>query len=125
MSENVKKAPSIKELAQKYKVGAFFQKYTMVIALVLVVGFFALRTGGKTLFLYGILLNCPEKRTGTSARSLLRIFISAAGHRCSAGPRGREDGTLGREPVFRPVLFNFCCTIFLNYCCAGIEISNR
>ncbi len=50
MSENVKKTPSIKELAQKYKVSAFFQKYTMVIALVLVVGFFALRTGGKTLF---------------------------------------------------------------------------
>ena len=31
MSENVKKAPSFKELAEKYKVGAFFQKYTMVI----------------------------------------------------------------------------------------------
>ena len=50
MSENVKKAPSFKELMQKYKVGEFFQKYTMVIALVAVAAFFAIRTGGKTLF---------------------------------------------------------------------------
>ncbi len=35
---------------KKLNVGAFFQKYTMVIALVAVVAFFALRTGGKTLF---------------------------------------------------------------------------
>ena len=32
------------------RVGAFFQKYTMVLALVLVTAFFAIRTGGKTLF---------------------------------------------------------------------------
>ena len=53
MSENVKKAPSFKqnvtEFMQKYKVGEFFQKYTMVLALVIVIAFFALRTGGKTL----------------------------------------------------------------------------
>ena len=35
---------------QKLNVGAFFQKYTMVIALVVVFAFFAIRTGGKTLF---------------------------------------------------------------------------
>ena len=35
---------------KKLNVSAFFQKYTMVIALVVVVAFFALRTGGKTLF---------------------------------------------------------------------------
>ena len=33
----------------KMSVGAFFQKYTMVIALVLVVIFFAIATGGKSL----------------------------------------------------------------------------
>ena len=36
--------------AKKLNLSAFFQKYTMVIALVLVVAFFAIRTGGKTLF---------------------------------------------------------------------------
>ena len=35
---------------KKLNVSAFFQKYTMVIALVVVVAFFALRTGSKTLF---------------------------------------------------------------------------
>ena len=35
---------------KKLNVGAFFQKYTMVIALVVVFAFFAIRTGGKTLF---------------------------------------------------------------------------
>ena len=35
---------------KKLNVGAFFQKYTMVIALVGVFAFFAIRTGGKTLF---------------------------------------------------------------------------
>ena len=35
---------------KKLNVGAFFQKYTMVIALVIVFAFFAIRTGGKTLF---------------------------------------------------------------------------
>ena len=35
---------------KKLNVSAFFQKYTMVIALVVVVAFFAIRTGGKTLF---------------------------------------------------------------------------
>ena len=35
---------------KKLNVGAFFQKYTMVIALVVVVAFFAWRTDGKTLF---------------------------------------------------------------------------
>ena len=35
---------------KKLNVSAFFQKYTMIIALVVVVAFFAIRTGGKTLF---------------------------------------------------------------------------
>ncbi len=35
---------------KKLNVSAFFQKYTMVIALVVVVAFFAIQTGGKTLF---------------------------------------------------------------------------
>ena len=35
---------------KKLNVGAFFQQYTMVIALVVVFAFFAIRTGGKTLF---------------------------------------------------------------------------
>ena len=34
----------------KMSVSAFFQKYTMIIALVVVTAFFAIRTGGKTLF---------------------------------------------------------------------------
>ena len=35
---------------KKLNVSAFFQKYTMIIALIIVVAFFAIRTGGKTLF---------------------------------------------------------------------------
>ena len=35
---------------KRLNASAFFQKYTMIIALVVVVAFFAIRTGGKTLF---------------------------------------------------------------------------
>ena len=70
MSENVKKAPSFKELMQKYKVGEFFQKYTMVIALVAVAAFFAIRTGGKTLF--------PANINNLIAQNAY-VFVLAAG----------------------------------------------
>jgi hypothetical protein len=55
MSENVKKAPGFKqnmtEFMQKYKVGAFFQKYTMLIALVVVTIVFASWPGKEGLIL--------------------------------------------------------------------------
>ena len=74
MSENVKKAPGFKqnvtEFMQKYRVGEFFQKYTMVLALVVVTAFFALRTGGKTLL--------PANINNLIAQNAY-VFVLAAG----------------------------------------------
>ena len=55
MSEQMKASPSFKqkltEFSEKYKVGAFFQKYTMTIALVVVTLIFALWKGKEGLIL--------------------------------------------------------------------------
>ena len=76
MSENVKKAPGFKdnltEFMQKYKVGAFFQKYTMLIALVVVTIVFASWKGKEGLILL------PPNITGLIAENAY-VFVLAAG----------------------------------------------
>lgn len=91
MSENVKKAPSFKELMQKYKVGEFFQKYTMVIALVLVAAFFAIRTGGKTLF--------PANINNLIAQNAY-VFVLAAGMLLCILTGGNIDLSVGSVVCF-------------------------
>ena len=54
----------------KLNVGAFFQKYTMILALVVVTAFFAIRTGGKTLF--------PANINNLIAQNAY-VFVLAAG----------------------------------------------
>ncbi|MBO2518074.1 MAG: hypothetical protein CW338_12530, partial [Clostridiales bacterium] len=55
MSENMKSSPNFRErlteFSEKYKIGAFFQKYTMTIALVVVTLIFALWNGKEGLIL--------------------------------------------------------------------------
>ena len=91
MSENVKRTPSIKELMQKYKVGEFFQKYTMVIALVAVAAFFAIRTGGKTLF--------PANINNLIAQNAY-VFVLAAGMLLCILTGGNIDLSVGSVVCF-------------------------
>ena len=91
MSENVKKAPSFKELMQKYKVGEFLQKYTMVIALVAVAAFFAIRTGGKTLF--------PANINNLIAQNAY-VFVLAAGMLLCILTGGNIDLSVGSVVCF-------------------------
>ena len=91
MIENVKKTPSFKELMQKYKVGEFFQKYTMVIALVVVTAFFALRTGGKTLF--------PANINNLIAQNAY-VFVLAAGMLLCILTGGNIDLSVGSVVCF-------------------------
>ena len=91
MSENVKKAPSLRELTQKYKVGEFFQKYTMVLALVLVAAFFALRTGGKTLL--------PANINNLIAQNAY-VFVLAAGMLLCILTGGNIDLSVGSVVCF-------------------------
>ena len=91
MSENVKKAPSLRELTQKYKVGEFLQKYTMVLALVLVAAFFALRTGGKTLL--------PANINNLIAQNAY-VFVLAAGMLLCILTGGNIDLSVGSVVCF-------------------------
>ena len=91
MSENVKKAPSLREVTQKYKVGEFFQKYTMVLALVLVAAFFALRTGGKTLL--------PANINNLIAQNAY-VFVLAAGMLLCILTGGNIDLSVGSVVCF-------------------------
>ena len=95
MSENVKKAPSFRKNAtafmQKYKVGEFFQKYTMVLALVLVAAFFALRTGGKTLL--------PANINNLIAQNAY-VFVLAAGMLLCILTGGNIDLSVGSVVCF-------------------------
>ena len=95
MSENVKKAPSFKqkynEFMQKYKVGEFFQKYTMVLALVVVTAFFALRTSGKTLL--------PANINNLIAQNAY-VFVLAAGMLLCILTGGNIDLSVGSVVCF-------------------------
>ena len=57
----------------KAKVLTFIQKYTMIIALVLVTAFFAIRTGGKLLL--------PQNITNIIAQNAY-VFVLATGMLC-------------------------------------------
>ena len=95
MSENVKKAPGFKqrvtEFMQKYRVGEFFQKYTMVIALVVVIAFFALRTSGKTLL--------PANINNLIAQNAY-VFVLAAGMLLCILTGGNIDLSVGSVVCF-------------------------
>ena len=95
MSENVKKAPGFKqnvtEFMQKYRVGEFFQKYTMVLALVVVTAFFALRTGGKTLL--------PANINNLIAQNAY-VFVLAAGMLLCILTGGNIDLSVGSVVCF-------------------------
>ena len=95
MSENVKKAPNFRKNAtafmQKYKAGEFFQKYTMVLALVVVIAFFALRTGGKTLL--------PANINNLIAQNAY-VFVLAAGMLLCILTGGNIDLSVGSVVCF-------------------------
>ena len=76
---------------QKYKVGEFFQKYTMVLALVLVAAFFALRTGGKTLL--------PANINNLIAQNAY-VFVLAAGMLLCILTGGNIDLSVGSVVCF-------------------------
>ena len=73
------------------KVGAFFQKYTMVLALVLVTVFFAWRTGGKTLL--------PANLNNLIAQNGY-VFVLATGMLCCILTGGNIDLSVGSVVCF-------------------------
>ena len=76
---------------QKYKAGEFFQKYTMVLALVVVIAFFALRTGGKTLL--------PANINNLIAQNAY-VFVLAAGMLLCILTGGNIDLSVGSVVCF-------------------------
>ena len=97
MSENVKKAPGFKqnvtEFMQKYKVGAFFQKYTMLLALVVVTIVFATWKGKEGLILL------PPNLTGLIAENAY-VFILATGMLLCILTGGNIDLSVGSVVCF-------------------------
>ncbi len=76
---------------QKYKAGEVFQKYTMVLALVVVIAFFALRTGGKTLL--------PANINNLIAQNAY-VFVLAAGMLLCILTGGNIDLSVGSVVCF-------------------------
>ncbi len=76
---------------KKLNVSAFFQKYTMIIALVVVVAFFAIRTGGKTLF--------PANINNLIAQNAY-VFVLAAGMLLCILTGGNIDLSVGSVVCF-------------------------
>ena len=76
---------------QKYKAGEFFQKYTMVLALVVMIAFFALRTGGKTLL--------PANINNLIAQNAY-VFVLAAGMLLCILTGGNIDLSVGSVVCF-------------------------
>ncbi len=75
----------------KLNVGAFFQKYTMILALVVVTAFFAIRTGGKTLF--------PANINNLIAQNAY-VFVLAAGMLLCILTGGNIDLSVGSVVCF-------------------------
>ena len=75
----------------KSKVLTFIQKYTMIIALVLVTAFFAIRTGGKLLL--------PQNITNIIAQNAY-VFILATGMLCCILTGGNIDLSVGSVVCF-------------------------
>ncbi len=97
MSENVKKAPGFREnlteFMQKYKVGSFFQKYTMLIALVVVTIVFACWKGKEGLILM------PPNITGLIAENAY-VFVLATGMLLCILTGGNIDLSVGSVVCF-------------------------
>ena len=97
MSENVKKAPGFKqnvtEFMQKYKVGAFFQKYTMLLALVVVTIVFTRWPGKEGLILL------PPNITGLIAENAY-VFVLATGMLLCILTGGNIDLSVGSVVCF-------------------------
>ena len=97
MSENVKKAPSFKqnvtEFMQKYKIGAFFQKYTMLLALVVVTIVFTRWPGKEGLILL------PPNITGLIAENAY-VFVLATGMLLCILTGGNIDLSVGSVVCF-------------------------
>ena len=75
----------------KSKVLTFIQKYTMIIALVLVTAFFAIRTGGKLLM--------PQNITNIIAQNAY-VFVLATGMLCCILTGGNIDLSVGSVVCF-------------------------
>ena len=97
MSENVKKAPGFKQnmtgFMQKYRVGAFFQKYTMLIALVVVTVVFTCWPGKEGLILL------PPNITGLIAENAY-VFVLATGMLMCILTGGNIDLSVGSVVCF-------------------------
>ena len=97
MSENVKTSPnwkqSLSDFMQKYKVGAFFQKYTMTIALVIVTIVFASWKGKEGLILL------PSNLTGLIAENAY-VFVLATGMLLCILTGGNIDLSVGSVVCF-------------------------
>ena len=95
MSEHVNTSPNTKqsfsELMQKYKVGAFFQKYTMTLALFIVTVAFSIWTGGKILL--------PANLTGLIAENAY-VFVLATGMLLCILTGGNIDLSVGSVVCF-------------------------
>ncbi len=97
MSENVKKAPgfrqTVTEFMQKYKVGDFFRKYTMLIALVAVTIVFSCWSGKEGLILL------PPNITGLIAENAY-VFVLATGMLLCILTGGNIDLSVGSIVCF-------------------------
>ena len=97
MSENVKVSPNgkqrVSEFMEKYKVGAFFQKYTMTIALVVVTIIFSLWPGKNGLILQ------PANITGLIAENGY-VFVLATGMLLCILTGGNIDLSVGSVVCF-------------------------
>ena len=89
MSES--KAPSLKQTESKFKVGQFFQKYTMIIALVLVTVAFAILSNGNILM--------PSNITGLVTENGY-VFVLAAGMLMCILTGGNIDLSVGSVVCF-------------------------
>ena len=97
MSENVKKAPgfrqNVTEFMQKYRVGDFFRKYTMLIALVVVTIVFSCWSGKEGLILL------PPNITGLIAENAY-VFVLATGMLLCILTGGNIDLSVGSVVCF-------------------------
>ena len=108
MSENVKKAPGFKqtvtEFMQKYRVGDFFRKYTMLIALVVVTIVFSCWSGKEGLILL------PPNITGLIAENAY-VFVLATGMLLCILTGGNIDLSVGSVVCFTGAVG---CTMMAN-----------
>ncbi len=93
MSEKTVQAPAVKQAEKKFKAGKFFQKYTMIIALVVVTLVFSLWKGKEGLILM------PSNLTGLIAENGY-VFVLAAGMLMCILTGGNIDLSVGSVVCF-------------------------